>query len=59
MGIDLGAQGDGKSPIELECARMQPLGRPVSGRLPHGRRMAQQRDQSSLTTLPENEDWTE
>ena len=34
MGVDSSAQGDGKSQSVLECARMQPLGRPVSGGFP-------------------------
>ena len=58
-GNDSSALGDGKSQSVPECTKMQPLGRPVSGRLPHGRRMAQQTGQSSLATRPENEDWTE
>ena len=40
MGIGSSALGDGKSQTVLGCTRMQPLGRPVSGHLPHGRRMA-------------------
>ena len=56
--IDSSALGDGKSQSALECTGMQPLGRAVSGRLPHGRRMAQQIGQSSSAILPENEDWT-